>query len=154
MRIGEASSASELAAARVLFREYADSLGIDLSFQAFEEELERLPGDYAPPGGRLLLAVDDSGEALGCVGVRPLAEATCELKRLYVRPQARGTGLGRVLAVAAVAAARELGYASIRLDTLPGMTEATALYRSLGFQEIAPYRFNPVPGTRFLQLRL
>ncbi len=98
--------------------------------------------------------MDDSGEALGCVGVRPLAEATCELKRLYVRPQARGTGLGRVLAVAAVAAARELGYASIRLDTLPGMTEATALYRSLGFQEIAPYRFNPVPGTRFLQLRL
>jgi len=129
----------------MLFREYADSLGVDLAFQGFEEELAALPDGYDV----LLLAGED-----GCVGVRPFADGVCEMKRLYVRPSARGTGLGRALAVAAVEHARALGYRVMRLDTMPAMGAAQALYESLGFVEIPPYRHNPVAGARFMELDL
>jgi ribosomal protein S18 acetylase RimI-like enzyme len=143
------ADADDVELVRTLFREYADSLGVDLSFQGFEQELEALPGGYDA-----VLVATVGGVAAGCVGVRPLEDGTCEMKRLYLRPSARGTGLGRVLAGAAIARARELGYARMRLDTLPSMTEARALYRSLGFVEIEPYRHNPVVGTSFLELEL
>jgi ribosomal protein S18 acetylase RimI-like enzyme len=130
---------------RTLFREYAGSLGVDLSFQGFDEELAALPAGYDV----LLVAGSD-----GCVGVRAFADGVCEMKRLYVRPSARGTGLGRALALAAIEHARALGYRAMRLDTMPAMGEAQALYLSLGFVEIAPYRHNPVAGTRFMELAL
>jgi GNAT superfamily N-acetyltransferase len=138
---------------RRLFREYADSLGVDLGFQGFEEELADLPGEYAPPRGRLLLAVVDESAA-ACVALRPFRDRDCELKRLYVRENARGAGLGRLLAEAAIEAARAVGYERMLLDTLPAMGAARALYRTLGFEEVAPYRFNPVPGTSFMALRI
>jgi len=153
MHVDEARTPEQIEACRGLFREYAAGLGFDLGFQDFERELAELPGEYAPPGGRLLIAFHD-GDAVGCVGVRPLDADACEMKRLYVSPSARGSGLGRRLAVAAIEAARELGYERMRLDTVPSMTEARVLYESLGFREIAPYRHNPVPGTRFLELQL
>ena len=142
-----------LAEARTLFEEYAASLGVDLEFQGFRAELAALPGAYAPPGGRLLLARVD-GQAAGCVEVRPIDPGTCEMKQLYVRPAHRGTGLGRQLAEAAVREAAAAGYRAIRLDTLEAMTAARALYRALGFREIEPYRHNPVPGTEYLELSL
>ena len=138
---------------RRLFREYADALGVDLGVQGFEKELADLPGEYAPPRGRLLLAVVD-GSAAACVALRPFGERDCELKRLYVRENARGAGLGRLLAEAAIDAARAVGYDRMLLDTLPAMGAARALYRTLGFEEVAPYRFNPIPGTTFMALRI
>jgi ribosomal protein S18 acetylase RimI-like enzyme len=137
--------ADEVELVRELFREYADSLGVDLSFQGFEEEAAALPAGYDV----ILLAGDE-----GCVGVRPFGEGVCEMKRLYVRPSARGSGLGRTLALAAVEHARALGYERMRLDTMPMMGAAQALYASLGFVEIPPYRHNPVAGTRFMELDL
>lgn len=145
--------AGELGTARRLIEEYVASLGIDLGFQEIEKELSEFPAAYAPPGGRILLAFVE-GEAAGCVGIRSLRGDCCEMKRLYVRPAFRGSGLGRELALSAIDAARRLGYRSMRLDTLAEMDAARSLYRSLGFREIAPYRFNPEPGASFMELKL
>ena len=154
MRIVQVVSTPEIAAARELFEEYASWLGLDLSFQDFDAELAGLPGAYSPPQGALLLALDGAA-VLGSVGVRPTeSDGTAELKRLYVRPIARGQQVGRALTERAIALAREAGYRQIRLDTLPVMSSAQVLYESLGFREIEPYRFNPVPGARYLELDL
>jgi GNAT superfamily N-acetyltransferase len=134
---------------RAMLREYAAWLEIDLCFQNFEEELAGLPGDYAPPRGRLLIA-----EGAGCVALRTIDEEICEMKRLYVRPDHRGTGLGRRLVQAIIDEARSVGYGRMRLDTMPKMDSAQRLYASLGFREIAAYRYNPEPGARFLELTL
>jgi ribosomal protein S18 acetylase RimI-like enzyme len=136
-----------------LFREYAAGLDFPLDFQGFAEELEQLPGPYAPPGGVLLLA-ELEAKAAGCVGLRPLDRAACEMKRLYVRPGYRGRGVGRGLAERVVEEGRSRGYDRMRLDTVPAMTEAIALYRALGFSEIPAYRFNPIRGALFFELRL
>jgi GNAT superfamily N-acetyltransferase len=144
---------AEVDAVRGLFVEYQAELGVDLCFQGFDEELAGLPGDYAPPGG-CLLAARQGGELVACVALRRLDQATCEMKRLYVRPSQRGSGLGRALAEAVIDEGRRIGYERMRLDTLPEMSEAAALYERLGFREIDPYTANPVPGARFLQLEL
>ncbi|HSE63114.1 MAG TPA: GNAT family N-acetyltransferase [Thermoanaerobaculia bacterium] len=153
IRIVDGHSDDRLPAVRALFAEYADSLEVDLSFQDFERELATLPGDYAPPAGRLLLALDGD-EPAGCVALRPYEPGVCEMKRLYLRPAFHGRGLGRRLAEAIVEAGRAAGYDSMRLDTLPSMTAARGLYRSLGFEEIEAYRPNPVHGTTYFELRL
>ncbi len=153
VRLVRADGPELVGRARKLFREYAGRLGFDLDFQDFERELASLPGDYAPPDGLLLLALDGDA-AVGCVAARRFAPGVAEMKRLYVRPSSRGIGIGRRLARAAVDAGRAAGYRSMRLDTVPWMKEALRLYRSLGFRDIAPYRPNPIPGARFLELRL
>ena len=152
VRLDMASSASDLEEIRALFREYAESLGVDLGYQGFEEEVRDLPGHYAPPRGMLMLARGD--DVIGCVGVRPFDDQTAEMKRLYVRPAGRGLGLGRTLAEAAIDFAREAGYRRMRLDTLPRMQRAQELYRALGFVAITPYRYSAVPGTVYLELDL
>ncbi len=139
--------------ARALFREYADSLGIDLAFQNFEQEMARFPRGYLSPEGALYLAQADDA-TIGCVAVRRLERDLCEMKRLYVRPEARGGGLGRRLAETALEAGRQLGYRRMRLDTLPSMDAARELYVDLGFREIAPYYDNPIKGTRYMELDL
>jgi len=144
-----ARESSDIEEVRALVREYASSLPFALDSQDFDRELNELPGAYAPPKGALLLA-----RGAGCVGLRPIDKTTCEMKRLYVRPSARGTGLGRRLAEAAITEARTLGYKRMRLDTVPGMESAQSLYERLGFEDIAPYRSNPIPGARFLELQL
>jgi len=153
--IEQASRPVDVAAVAALFRAYAASLDVDLAYQGFEAELAALPGKYAAPHGALLLARDAAGVPVGCVALRLLAEPhTCEMKRLYVPPAARGTGLGRALVDAVIAEARRLGYRALCLDTLPSMAKAVAIYRGLGFVEIAPYYDTPVAGTIFLRLAL
>ena len=154
MRFRQAESAPDIQQARELFEEYAAWLGINLCFQNFDKELVELPGDYAPPCGRLFLAVDGD-EVIGCVALRKIDDRAGEMKRLYVRPQFRGRGLGRTLTEKLIAEAKQIGYAKLRLDTLPGkMDQAIAMYRSLGFQDIAPYYKNPVAGATFMELDL
>lgn len=160
--LGLESAASDLEAVRGLFRKYAGSLGFDLGFQDFEQELAGLLGGYAPPRGRLLLALvgrgaAGEGAAAGCAALRPLGEPearACEMKRLYVLPACRGQGLGRRLAERLIAEAREAGYRRMRLDSIGFMKEALGLYRALGFREIPPYRYNPIPGAIYLELDL
>jgi ribosomal protein S18 acetylase RimI-like enzyme len=151
--IVEAASPDEMQLARQLFQEYATSLGFSLCFQDFDRELAALPGEYAPPGGCLLLA-RCGRRAAGCVALRQLAEGACEMKRLYVRPEFRGQGLGRALCEKAIALARQFGHRCMKLDTVSNMHDALALYRSLGFHECAPYRHNPLPGAVYLELAL
>ena len=152
-KIAEAVTDAEIQRARTLFSEYADSLGFDLSFQDFDEELRTLPGDYARPKGCLLLATC-RGQAAGCVALRPLEEKVCEMKRLYVRPEFRGLGIGRALAQAVIERAGKVGYNYMRLDTVPSMAAARALYASLGFELTGPYRYNPIEGAVFMELKL
>jgi putative acetyltransferase len=153
-RIQEAESASQIESIRELFLEYAKSLGFSLCFQSFDKELADLPGDYAPPDGRLLIANNENASA-GCVALHQIESAIGEMKRLYVRPQFRGRGLGRVLAERIIADARHIGYRQLRLDTVePVMKTAVAMYRRLGFREIAPYRANPIDGALYMELQL
>jgi GNAT superfamily N-acetyltransferase len=154
MEVIQVQFAADIDRARELFREYEAWLEVDLCFQNFEKELAELPGKYAPPDGRLLLAVED-GKVAGCVALRKIGEATCEIKRLFLGPTFRGKGLGRQLAEAIIQNAKQIGYERMRLDTLPPkMNDAITLYRSLGFKEIEPYYDNPVPGAKFMELDL
>jgi ribosomal protein S18 acetylase RimI-like enzyme len=146
----QATSLDDIATARALFEEYQQSLGFSLCFQNFDAELAGLPGAYAPPEGRLLLAFADGAPA-GCIAIRKIGEETCEMKRLWVKPAFRGTGLGRRLAEETLLEARKIGHRRIRLDTLPSMNAAQALYLSLGFADIPPYNDHPVEGTRFME---
>jgi GNAT superfamily N-acetyltransferase len=154
LTIVDVEGAAQLETVRTLFMEYATSLGFSLCFQNFEKELEGLPGQYARPEGRLLMA--RSGDvAAGCVGLRRLGAGICEMKRLYVRPSIRARGVGRGLAEAVIAQAREIGYDRMRLDTVePLMPEAMALYRTLGFYDIASYTPNPLAGALCMELQL
>jgi len=153
LTIEEALSGADLLEVQQLFKEYAASLEVDLCFQQFDDELASLPGSYAPPAGRLLLARHD-GALAGCVALRPLESRVCEMKRLYVRPGYRGHGVGRKLVDRIIDEAQRVGYQCMRLDSLPSMGNAIALYRQLGFREIPPYRENPVSGAVFLELPL
>jgi GNAT superfamily N-acetyltransferase len=151
--IRDAASAADIEEVRELFREYEAAIGVDLCFQDFQHELSTLPGQYSRPAGRLLLAVDGT-RTLGCVGLRGLSRSDCEMKRLYVRPAARATGLGRLLVTTVLDEARTAGYRRVLLDTLPSMNEAITLYRSVGFTDAVPYRHNPIAGALYLALEL
>jgi GNAT superfamily N-acetyltransferase len=152
--VNQAESAAEIAQVRELFLEYADTLGFDLCFQNFTQELASLPGDYVPPDGRLLLAEYEGG-LVGCGAFHKLEPGICEMKRLYLRPAVRGKGLGRALAEKLIAEARNVGYIRMRLDTVePLMKDAVALYRRLGFKKIEPYRANPIAGAMYMELLL
>jgi len=154
MKLKQVSSEDDVEQARGLFEEYAAWLGFSLCFQDFDQELAELPGDYAPPNGRLLLAVE-ADRVAGCVALREIGEGIGEMKRLYVRPEFRGQGLGRRLTETIVEAARDLGYLRLRLDTLPGrMDQAIAIYRSLGFKDIERYNNNPYEAATFMELVL
>ena len=153
MKLIKVASESDLCEARALFIEYASSLGFDLSFQGFDEEIARLPGEYSQPDGCILLAYNDSNVA-GCVALRKLADGVCEMKRMYVRPTFRGKGIGRALALEVIHIARNSGYERMRLDTMPSMREAIELYRRLGFRKIEAYRYNPLEGALFMELLL
>jgi ribosomal protein S18 acetylase RimI-like enzyme len=153
VQLVEAHTSVEVAEARNLFLEYAAALGIDLCFQNFERELADLPGAYAPPDGRLLLAKVETDVA-GCVALRKIGDRVCEMKRLYVRPAFRGQRVGLELAHAIIKEAQDACYRAMRLDTLPVMKDAIRLYRALGFREIEPYYDNPVEGALFMELKL
>jgi putative acetyltransferase len=150
----QASSSEQVEEARQLFREYAESLDFSLCFQGFDEELRTLPGAYSPPAGRLLLAQCE-GRNAGCIALRQLESRICEMKRLYVRPEYRGKGIGKLLVDGIIAEARGIGYERMRLDTVTSsMQDAIALYRRRGFREIDPYRANPIAGALYLELLL
>jgi GNAT superfamily N-acetyltransferase len=154
LSVFQAESPTQIAQARELFLEYAQSLGFSLCFQNFDEELAGLPGGYAPPEGRLLL-LECEGQLAGCVALHKFDSGICEMKRLYLRPPFRGKGLGRVLAERIIAEARQIGYRQMRLDTVgPVMKDAVEMYRKLGFKEIVPYRLNPMAGTVYMELEL
>jgi putative acetyltransferase len=154
LTFAQAESPQEISQARELFLEYAQSLGFSLCFQNFDKELAGLPGDYAPPEGRLLLALHET-QLSGCVALHKLDSSCCEMKRLYLRPEFRGQGLGRALADRIIAEARLSGYQRMRLDTVePEMKDAVAMYRKLGFKEIASYRPNPIAGAMYMELEL
>jgi GNAT superfamily N-acetyltransferase len=140
---------TDLALVRTLLLEYAGGLGIDLTFQKFDEELATLPGDYDP-----ILVAHWNEDVAGCVALRRIDETTCEMKRLYVRPPYRGHGVGRALAERIITEARIRGFRAMRLDTLPSMQEAARMYEQLGFRDIPPYRFNPIKGSRFMELKM
>lgn len=148
-----AHTTEQIERVRALFLEYQGLLDVDLGFQGFTEELAGLPGSYAPPSGRLLLATVNQIPC-GCAALQAITSETCEMKRLYVQPEQRGIGLGRLLVQRVLDEARAIGYLRICLDTFPSMTQATAMYLALGFEEIPPYRHNPVPGTRYMALSL
>ena len=154
LKVFQAETPAQISHARELFLEYAQSLGFSLCFQSFDKELADLPGKYAPPTGRLLLA-EYEGELAGCVALRKLEDDICEMKRLYIRPQFRGKKLGRALADRIIAEARQIGYQRMRLDTVePIMKDAVAMYRKLGFREITPYTINPIEGALYMELEL
>jgi len=153
LRIIPVETNKDIESTKNLLTEYNNSLGFDLDFQDFEEELVNLPGEYNPPIGCLLLAEYENQPA-GCIALRPLSDEICEMKRLYVRPQFRGLGIGRALAEAIIEQARKIGYTLMRLDTVPSMEIARALYMSLGFKQISPYRHNPIEGAVFMELKL
>jgi ribosomal protein S18 acetylase RimI-like enzyme len=153
LTIVQAERAKAIENTRILFTEYAESLGFDLCFQNFAEELAALPGEYAPPDGCLLLA-KYGDEFVGCAALRKLSGDICEMKRLYVKHVFRGLRIGRALAEAVIKRARKVGYTRMRLDTVPEMVVARALYASLGFKEIGPYRENPIEGAKFMELGL
>jgi ribosomal protein S18 acetylase RimI-like enzyme len=153
MKIKPAQTKLEIERVRNLFLEYETFLDADLCFQSFKEELASLPGKYSPPNGNLLIAVDGE-KMVGCVAIRGLDENICEMKRLYVKPETRGTGIGRLLAQNIIKIAVELGYSLMRLDTLDRLTEAMNLYESLGFRRIEPYYENPIPGAVYWELEL
>jgi len=154
MELVQAETGEQVQTARDLFREYQQWLGISLCFQNFDDEVANLPGDYQMPSGRLLLAITD-GKTAGCIALRKLTEDTCEMKRLYLRTEFRGQGLGRLMVERIIAEAREIGYARMRLDTLAGwMDKAIKLYEQFGFRDIGPYYDNPVRDARFMELIL
>src|SRR5262245_17524925 len=151
MKIEQVRTKEALLELKELLVEYMESLGVEKCFQNFDQELSDLPGNYGPPDGRLLIALID-GSTAGCIAMRKLESGICEMKRLYVRPQFRGLQVGRALAERVVAEARKIGYLRMRLDTLPSMKSAQALYQSMGFKEISPYQPVEIEGTRFLEL--
>lgn len=153
IKVIRARSKEDYEKARQLFRQYADTLEFDLEFQGFSRELETLPGDYADPNGCILLA-EESGRIVGCVALRPLEANICEMKRLFVVPDYRGRGAGRLLACAVIDRAREIGYKKMRLDTVATMQEARRLYYSLQFRDIKAYRYNPIDGSSYMELAL
>ena len=153
IEIEQATSVEQLEHVRALFRRYQASLDVDLCFQGFAQELAGLPGSYAPPSGRLLLCTVD-GVPRGCVALHAITPEDCEMKRLYVEPEARGLGLGRLLVTRVLEEARAMGYRRVFLDTLPSMARAVAMYEALGFGDVPPYRQNPVEGARFMALAL
>jgi len=154
MDLVQAETSEQIETARELFREYQEWLGISLCFQNFDDEVANLPADYRMPNGRLLIAIKD-GDVVGCIALRKLTDDACEMKRLFLRPQFRGQGLGREMVQRIIDEAREIGYERMRLDTLPRwMDQAIALYEQFGFRDIPPYYDNPVAGARFMELIL
>ncbi|MFW6196352.1 MAG: GNAT family N-acetyltransferase [Thermoplasmatota archaeon] len=152
IEIVESYDEQDISEIRDIFIEYRKDLGLDLSFQEFQDELEELPGEYSPPEGSILMAKDD--ETVGCVALRKINEDTCEMKRLYVKPDYRGKGLGKKLALTIIDMAREKGYDKMKLDTLTTLKKANELYHSIGFEECEPYRYNPLDDALYMELEL